>query len=104
MAICIVDLSTGQSFNQDFIYDSTQLSAEWVVERPDVNNALSNIANFGSVTLSNCTVKMDNEVGALGYFVSVRIFMYDANGTRLADVSSYDDDGSSFKVTYLTSQ
>jgi len=103
-AVYIGDLSTGQSFNQSFVYDSSQLSAEWVVERPDVNNALSNLANFGSVTLSNCTVEMSNEVSAFGYFPSIRIFMYDVDGTRLADVSTYSSDGSSFTVAYLTSQ
>jgi hypothetical protein len=101
-SIRINDLSTGQSFSQNFPYSSNKLSAEWIVERPDVNNALSKIADFGSVTLSDCKVTMDNEVGAFGYFPSVRIFMYDTNGTRLADVSDYSNDGASFTVQYLT--
>jgi len=102
-SIEISDSSTGQSFSHDFFYDSSKLSAEWVVERPDVNNTLSEIADFGSVTLSNCTVVIDSQVGAFGYFPCARIFMYDTEGTRLADVSSFKD-GSSFTVKYLTSQ
>ncbi len=102
--ICMSDTSTGQSYHQNFVYDSSQLSADWVVERPDVNNDLSSLANFGSVTISNCTVEMNNEIGALGYFPSARIFMFDTSGIRLADVSNYSSDGSSFTVTYLTSQ
>ena len=103
-SIHIDDLSTGQSFSQNLFYSSSKLSAEWIVERPDVNNAISEIANFGDVTLSDCKVTMNNEVGAFGYFPSVRTYMYDTSGTRLADVSDYSNDGSSFTVQYLTSQ
>jgi hypothetical protein len=107
-SISISDVSTGQSFSQDFSYDSGQLSAEWVVERPDVGNdtnmMISTTANFGSVTFSNCKATIGNEHKAFGYFPSVRIFMYDQQGTRLADTSNYNSDGSSFMITYLTSQ
>ena len=103
-SIEVNDLSTGQSFNQDFVYDSSELSAEWIVERPDINNVLSEIANFESVTFSNCTLVMNNQVGALGYFPSSRSFMYNMKGTRLVDVSSFLNDGSSFTVEHLTSQ
>lgn len=102
-SIYISDLSTGQSFRQNFSYASSRLSAEWIVERPDINNAISDIANFGSVTLSNCMVDIDGEIAAFGYFPSIRIFMYDMSGTRLADVSDYSNDGSSFTATYLSS-
>ena len=103
-SISIADLSTGQSFSQIVFYSSSKLSAEWVVERPEVNNTISEIANFGNVTLSNCSVTINNEVGAFGHFPSIRLFMYDKSGTRLATVSNYDNDGSSFTVQYLTSQ
>ncbi len=102
-SITLSDLSTGQSFNQNFFYSSSKLSAEWIVERPDVNNMLSQIADFQNVTFSDCRVTMNNEIGAFGYFPSVRIFMYDTAGTRLADVSSFGTDGLSFRVQYLTS-
>jgi len=103
-SISISDLSTGQSFRQEFFYDSSRLSAEWTVERPDVNNALSEIADFGSVTLSNCTATIDNEVAAIGHFPSIRLFMHDMEGTRLADASNLSNDGASFTVRYLTAQ
>jgi len=103
-SIRINDLSSGQSFSQNLFYSSSRLSAEWIVERPDVNNSLSEIADFGSATLSECKVTMNNEVGAFGYFPSVRTYLYDTSGTRLADVSDYSNDGSSFTVQYLTSQ
>jgi len=103
-SIYMNDVSTGQVFNQNFIYNSSRLSAEWVVERPYVNNVLSEIANFGSVTLSNCTVTINNTVKAFGYFPSVRIFMYNTEGTRLVNTSYFNNDGSSFTLQYLTSQ
>ncbi len=100
-SIEISDLSTGQSFNHNFVYGSSRLSAEWIVERPDVNNSLSQLADFGNVTLSNCKVVVDDEIGAFGYFPSVRIFMYDTSGTRLADVSNFSADGSSLSVQFF---
>lgn len=108
-ALSIKDLSTGQSFDHNFSYDSSELSAEWVVERPEVgtNNTTmitSMIANFKSVTMSNCKATIDGKPRALGYFPSFRSFMYDQEGTRLVDVSYYSSDGSSFTVKYLTSQ
>ncbi len=103
-SIYIADVSTGQSVNQTVVYDATRLTAEWIVERPDINNVISAIANFGSVTLSNCGLEIGNGVGAFGHFESIRFFMYDRTGTQLADVSNYSSDGSSFTVTYLTSQ
>jgi hypothetical protein len=103
-SIFISDVSTAQSFQQNFHYLSSQLSGEWVVERPDVDNSLSAVANFGSVTLSNCTVVVDNSAVGLNCYPSERFFIYDTRGTRLADVSDLSSDGSSFTVTYLTSE
>ncbi len=103
-SIYLADLSTGQSFSHNFLYGSSRLSAEWVVERPDVNNDISEIANFGNVTMSDCMATMNGKAQALGYFPSTRIFMYDTTGTRLADVSAFGNNGSEFTVTYLTTQ
>ncbi len=97
------DLTTGQNFIQDFTYDSSRLSAEWIVERPDVDNALSNIADFGSITFSNCTAEVNNQAGALAYFPLSRSFMYNSEGMRLVGVSDYFSNGSSFTASYITS-
>ena len=103
-SIYIGDLSTGESYSQNFLYDSSRLSAEWVVERPDVNNTATIIANFGSVTFSDCKVTIGSVPQAFGYFPSLRIIMYDRRGTRLADVSNFNNDGTSFTVNYIASQ
>ena len=101
-SIYMNDRTTGQVFYQNFTYNSNGLSGEWVVERPYVNDVLTKIANFGSVTLSNCTVIMNNIVGAFGYFPSARILMYNTEGTRLVNTSHFND-GSRFTMHYLTS-
>ncbi len=97
----VADLTTGERFSQYFIYNSSRYSAEWVVERPDVNNALSALADFGNVTMKNCNATVDNEVGSFGHFPSIRISMYGMDGIKLANVSSYSSDGSTFDVRYL---
>jgi len=103
--ISLSDLSTGQGFQQDFHYDSSRLSAECVVERPDLdNNTMTNIANFGKVMFSNCTATMNDITSAFGYMPSSRLFMYDTEGSRLADVSTLSNDKSSFTITYIKSQ
>ena len=57
-ALNIADLSTGQTFQIHVAYSSDQLTAEWIVERPDVNGAVSVLADFGSVTFTNCTANL----------------------------------------------
>ena len=47
-SIKIQDVTTGQLFSRDFVYNSSRLTAEWVIERPTVNNRLTNLADFGS--------------------------------------------------------
>ncbi len=100
--VYISDLSSGQEFRQDFFYDSSQLSAEWIVERPDVNDGLSAIADFGTVELSNCTATIEDKVAATGDFPSVRLSMHDLEGIQLAKASDLNSDRSSFSVKYAT--
>ncbi len=97
--IFVSDLSTGKSYNQDFSYNSSRLSAEWIVERPNVDNSLSQLTNFESVTMSNCSATINDEAAVTADFPSVRISMYDSNGIRLTNTSTLSNDGSSFTVT-----
>jgi Peptidase A4 family len=97
-SINIDDMSTGQSYKQDFVYNSGRLSAEWIIERPDVNRSLSELADFGSVTMSNCSATINNEVGSIADFPLIRISMFDRDGTSLTDTSALGSDGSSFTV------
>jgi hypothetical protein len=103
-SIYISDLSNGQIFNQNFVYGASKLSAEWIVERPNVDNSLSNLANFQAVTMTNCGVIVNGTLGNIGDFIYVQTLMTDKQKTPLVEVSNISDDGSSFSVKYLKSQ
>jgi hypothetical protein len=103
-SIYLGDLSNGQSFNQDFVYDASRLSAEWIVERPTADNSLSNLANFQKVTISNCRAIVNGTLGNIADFNYVQNLMTDKQKIPLVEVSNVSNDGSSFTVTYLRSQ
>jgi hypothetical protein len=99
--ISISDLSTGQSFSQDFLYESSRLSAEWVVERPLVNNVLSHLADFSLITFSDCSLKIDSKQQNLDAFPLLKIVLSSRQKIQLVDVSNVGSDGSSFTIKYL---
>jgi hypothetical protein len=103
--INLTDNTSGQSFQNTFTYSSSQLSAEWIIERPTVNNVISSLANFGSVTFSGCTATLNATIGGIGSFPSNEVVMYSStsasSGVPLTDVSTLSGDGSGFTVSYL---
>ncbi len=106
--INITDITNGQTFQNTVTYTSSQLSAEWIIERPLVNNVISTLANFGTLTFSNCTATISSTTGAAGTFPTNELVMYSSasstnSGVQLTDVSSINPDGTSFTVNYLTS-
>ena len=98
--ITIQDVTTGQGFSQNFAYNSTRLTAEWIVERPTVNNQLSVLANFGSVTFTNANAKLSGTTGTISTFPNYEILMENRQNTQLVTVSNLSKDGSSFTVGY----
>jgi hypothetical protein len=103
--ISISDLTSGQSFQQNFTYDSTQLSAEWIIERPDVNNEISTLADFGSVTFSNCYASFLDKTGKISDFPNSPIVMSTQTSrgqtVQLTDVSGLSNNDTQFTVTYI---
>ena len=104
--ISIADLTTGQQYQNYTFYNSSQLSAEWIVERPEVNNRIGTLADFGSVTFTGCQVVLGSVTGVIGdfpYFVNVMYqnVSFGREVAPLVTVSSLDSIGSSFDVTYL---
>jgi hypothetical protein len=99
-AIAIDNLSSGQGFRQNFVYNSSQLSAEWIVERPTVNNQVTSLANFGNITFTEAKAQIDRTAGTISGFPNYEILMNNLNNVVLASVSSLSSDGSSFSVTY----
>jgi hypothetical protein len=104
-SIEIADVTNGQSFQRNVVYNSSRLSAEWIVERPTLNYQVRlpvNLADFGSVTFTNSRITTNTSAGTIGNFPFVRFIMQ--NGiTPLVTVSSLSSNGSSFTVTYLSS-
>lgn len=102
--INLTDVSTGQSFQQNFTYTSEQLSAEWIIERPEVNNHLSDLADFGSVTFSDCHATINEATGSISDFQHHTIEMAaqttNNHTIQLTSVSALSNNGTQFTVTY----
>ncbi len=98
--IQITDVTTGQGFSQYFQYNSSQLTAEWIVERPIVNNQLSMLANFGSITFNNISAQIGGSAGTLATFPNYKVVMEDRQNNVLVTVSDFNKEGSSFTAKY----
>lgn len=101
-SIEITDVTSVQSFQTNVVYNSSRLSAEWIVERPIVNSLLGTLADFGSITFTNSTIKTETSAGTIGDFPFVRFIMQNSQNKQLVTVSSLSSNGSSFTVTYLS--
>jgi len=104
--VSITDVTTGRSFQHSFVYASTQLSAEWIIERPNVNGVLSQLADFGDVTFTNCFASIGGKPGGISSFPALKTVMYsslgsDPNSVQLTEVSSLKANGTNFTVSYL---
>jgi hypothetical protein len=107
-SINITDTTTDQSFQNTVNYTSSQLSAEWIVERPSVDYVTSQLANFGTVTFTNCSASVGSVTKGISSFPWNALDMYSSTTPRsysveLADVSDLTPDGTGFTVTYLAS-
>jgi len=101
--ITIDNLSNGNHFEKtDIFYNSSQKSAEWIVERPMVDKVISKLANFGNVTLTNCTASINGVNGSIKDFTYAPAIMVDSTDNPLTSTSTLSGDGSSFSVNYLS--
>jgi hypothetical protein len=109
-SITIQDLTTTQDYTGSFFYTSSQLSAEWIVERPEISSTrsrgtLTNLTDVGAVTFTDCQATISSETGPISSFPTVQSIMYQTveqttgtGLTQLAAVSDLTDNGSSFTV------
>ena len=100
-SIEIHDVTNVQSFQKNVFYDSSMLSAEWIVERPTINNRVMTLPDFGQVTFTGCTSTISSTVGTVSSFPHIQIMMYNRQNTQLVSVSPLTSNGSSFTVNYL---
>ena len=103
-AIRIRDVTSGQGFYRTFIYNSSRLSADWIIERPQVGNDIASLANFGTITFEDSYVKIGDNVGKIVSSSSYsKVIMTNDLSKQLTSVSPIGADGASFSVTYLAS-
>lgn len=99
--ITVTDETEGAEFQKTVTYNSSMKSAEWIVERPTVNNTISTLANFGEATVTNCTTTINGVSGSIDNFTFTPAIMVDSNDLELVSTSPLSGDGSSFTVTYI---
>jgi hypothetical protein len=102
-AIRIHDVTSGQGFYRTFAYNSSRLSAEWIVERPRVSSGVTLLANFGTIRFTDSYAKVGDTVGKIASFPYSQIIMTSGLSKQLTAVSPLGADGGSFNVTYLGS-
>ena len=106
--INVTDITTSNSFQTTVFYNSSQLTAEWIIERPTVDNVISQLTNFGNVTFTSCNATIGSISGDVTSFPWTAINMVssvESGGlpVQLADVSDLASDGSGFTVYWLAS-
>jgi len=102
-AIRINDVTKGKGFYRTFIYNSSRLSAEWIVERPHVNDEISLLANFGTITFKDSYATIGDNAGKIASFPYSQVIMTNDLSVQLTSVSPLSADGASFNVTYASS-
>jgi len=100
-SIEIKDVTRGEQFKKVVIYNSSRLTAEWIVERPKVNGTVSTLSDFGNLTFTDCKATIGGVTGSIGNFSYAQLVMHD-DDTPLVAVSPLNGDESGFTVSYLT--
>ena len=102
-AIRIHDVTNNQGFYQTFIYNASRLSAEWVVEKPHLNEETTTLANFGTITFTDSYAKIGDTVGKIANFSYSQVILTNDLSKQLTSVTPLGADGASFSVTYRSS-
>ncbi len=95
----INDSVSGQ-YNHNIVYVSSMLSAEWILERPTINNVLRNLADFSELTFTGCAATVGGNMETISSLPHIEVTLYNQN-TELASVSPPASNGSSFSVSYM---
>ena len=94
------DSTTGQYFGTTVNYNSTGSSGEWILERPTVNGALTNLADFGTAAFNGCYLAENGSLGPIKSFYFTRIEMTNSVSTPLTSVSNISA-GDAFRIKYV---
>ncbi len=102
--VILKNLSNGETYQNTFQYASTRSSAEWIVERPTVNNFQYPLADFGTITFTGCSATIGGRVGSITGFPHSVVNMRGRMGNDLVRVGDLSPDGASFGVTFIASR
>jgi hypothetical protein len=100
-SIEIKDVTKGEHFKKVVVYNSSMHSAEWILERPLVNDRISTLANFENVTFTECQATVNGVPGTIGKFSYTQLIMHENDDTPLVLVSPLNEMGSSFTVAHI---
>lgn len=99
----IKDITKEQEFSINLFYNSSKLTAEWIVERPNVNNQISSLADFGIITFNNCYASINLNTAELGEYPHSLVKMTNDLSLQLAAVSMIDENNTSFSIQFNNS-
>jgi hypothetical protein len=103
-SISLRDTTNGQSYQTNVQYDSSMLSAEWIVERPTIGNRIGLLSDFGSVTFTKCNAVIAGKTDSILDFPSSDFIMNNRQNNPLVAVSAPSTDGTSFTVTFVSAR
>ncbi len=87
--------------NGPFYLPTPQLSAEWVVERPELNGYLTSLTDFGTASFSNASAVVGGKAEPLSSLSAVPIEMGNPSGALLALPGALSGNG--FSVSWYGS-
>jgi hypothetical protein len=97
----ISDASNGQTFRRSLSYATTRLSADWIVERPSVNNRISTLADFGKIAFTECSATLSRKTGSITGFPHSEFTLLGRMNNNLVTVSDTLQGGASFTVDFV---
>lgn len=96
-----VDKDANQKTSRTIAYHSCLCSAEWIEEAPNANGVETTLANFGSVTFTNCVATWRDATASFVQAHARPIRMGDNRGATLAQPQQPIGDG--FSIVYTGS-
>jgi Peptidase A4 family/Immunoglobulin I-set domain len=104
--LAISDGTAGWQFSTPIVQPNPapqQISAEWILERPEVNGSLSSLSDFGSAAFTGATATDTATSGPISSFTNEPLQMVEPAGSSydiLASPGPLNSGGTGFSVTW----
>lgn len=98
----IRNLSNNQVYQRSFLYNSTRLSAEWIVERPTINRVQFPLADFDSLTFTECSATVRGRTGGITSFPHSLVYLRGRMANDLVGISNVSADGISYTISFVS--